>query len=94
MVLFRVGILISPRELWGFMGLERSCTVNYKYVEIAILATYFLTFLTYNRVGRRNLKTLRHLESPLSAELCRHCVLNGGTKRHTLPRHQSEEFKI
>lgn len=45
MVLFRVGILISPRELYGFMGLERSCTGNYKNVEIATInSVFFLLF--------------------------------------------------
>ena len=34
------------------------------------------------------------LRTPLSTEFWRHCVLNGGTQRRTLPRDQNEEMKI
>ena len=39
-----------------------------------------------------SVKTSFLLHSPsLSAEIWRHCVLSGGTQRHALPRHQSDE---
>ena len=41
--------------------------------------------------GELNVKTL---DSPLSAEFWKHCVLSGGTQRRALPRHQSEEMNI
>ena len=34
------------------------------------------------------------LQTPISAEFCRHCMLNGRTQRRSLPQHQSEEIKI
>ena len=40
---------------------------------------------------KSNVKTLF---SPLSAQFSRHRVMNGGTQRHFLPYHRSEEMKI
>ena len=41
-------------------------------------------------VGRREFK-VKTLRSPLSAEICSHCVLSGGTQPQL---NQSEEMKI
>ena len=43
--------------------------------------------------GRQKQPIVKTLRSSFSAEFWRRCVLNGGTQRHILPQHQSEEIK-
>ena len=44
--------------------------------------------------GRQREPSVKTLCSALPAEFWRHCVLSGGTKRRSVPRHRSEEMEI
>ena len=50
-------------------------------------------FILSSQTQRRTRNLLTRFRSPMSAKFWRHSVLSGGTKRHALPRYQSEEMK-
>ena len=58
------------------------------------IETNGLHAVTRTQRGTQREPNVKTLHSPLSAEIWRHCVLNGGTQRRVLPRNQSEEMKI
>ena len=56
-----------------------------------IIKSKQLHALSRTLLNRQREHSVRTLRSPLSAAFWRHCMLSGGTQRHALPGHQSEE---
>ena len=93
------GIFHTTKGLWNAPG-QNNCFLN-----SAVQVIYFLSLFKNKKIyhfhavsrtqhGRQREHSVKTLRSPLSAKFWRHCVLNGGTQRRALHRHESEEMEL